>query len=63
MVVVSTATPAKFPDTLKKVNVPVPVATWVEKLEGREEKKLFLNTGENWEEKLRETISSSAGFM
>lgn len=63
VIVESTATPAKFPDTLKMVSVPVPPAAWVEGLGAREEKKLFLNTGENWEERLREVIASSAGFL
>lgn len=65
VIVVSTASPAKFPETLKKANVFVPSAPWVEKLEAArtEEKPLPLNKGENWEEKLREVISSSVGFM
>ena len=63
VIVVSTAIPAKFPDTLEKVGVPVPSVDWVQKLTGREEKKLFLNKGENWEEKMRDAIAGSAGFL
>lgn len=63
VVVISTATPAKFPDTLQKVGVPIPPVAWVQDLAGKEEKKLFLNKGENWEEILRATIAGSTGFL
>lgn len=63
VVVMSTATPAKFPTTLEKARIPAQSAWWMNELAGREEKKLFLNRGEDWEQILRDTISSSAGFI
>ena len=64
VVVFSTATPAKFPETLSLVGVPVPHAPWVSELERREEKKLFLNkVADDWEKILRETLASSEGFL
>ena len=63
VVVFSTASPAKFPETLSRVEIPVPPAGWVRELEGREERKLFLNKGEDWEGVLRKTIDSSQGFL
>ena len=63
MVVFSTASPAKFPETLSLVSVPVPPAAWVTELAGKKERKLFLDKGEDWEGILRETIASSQGFL
>ena len=63
MIVIATATPAKFPETLGKVGVPVPSVAWAEGLAGREERKLLLNKGEDWEKRLRETIAGSAGYV
>jgi threonine synthase len=63
VVVFSTASPAKFPETLSLVSVPVPPAAWVTELAGKKERKLFLDKGEDWEGILRETIASSQGFL
>ena len=60
----ATATAAKFPETLARVGVSAPSAAgWVGQLEGREERKLLLNKGEDWEKVLRQTIASSQGFV
>ena len=64
VVVMATATAAKFPEMLARVGVSAPSAAgWVGQLEGREERKLLLNKGEDWEKVLRQTIASSQGFV
>ena len=60
VVVIATATGAKFPDTLQKVGVPVPTVPWARDLHSRAEEKLFLNKGEDWERTLREAIAHSS---
>ena len=63
VVVMATATAAKFPDTMEKAGVPAQTAPWMRDLEGREEKKLLLNRGENWEQILRNALTSLSGFI
>ena len=64
VVVMATATPAKFPETLAEVGVQAPSAERLLKgLEGKEERKLVLNKGEDWEQAFRDAIASSQGFF
>ena len=56
VVVLATATGAKFPDTLEKAGIPLPSFPAITELYGKPETKLFMEKGEDWEGILRRAI-------
>ena len=56
VVVLATATGAKFPDTLEKAGIPLPSVPAITELYGKPETKLFMEKGEDWEGILRRAI-------
>ena len=57
-ILISTATPAKFPNILEQAGLPLPAAPAIERLYALKENKLYLEKEQDWEMKLREIISS-----
>lgn len=57
-VLIATATPAKFREVVAEAGLPLPAVPVIEKLFTLKETKLFLEQGENWEEKIKEVIMS-----
>lgn len=57
-ILIATATPAKFPDILGQVGLPLPAVPAIERLYALKETKLYLEKGQNWEKRLKEIIAS-----
>lgn len=57
-VLIATATPAKFPEVLAQIGLPPPPMPAIERLFTLTETKSFLESGENWEEKIKDVIAS-----
>ena len=57
-VLIATATPAKFPEIISQIGLPVPSVPAIDRLFTLPETKLLLEKGQNWEEKLKEVVTS-----
>ena len=61
VVVVATATAAKFPETVERVgSIPLPSVPAIAELYSKPEKKLFMEKGEDWEAILRQAIAAGS---
>ncbi len=58
IVVIATATPAKFPQVMERGGVPVPRVEQVECLFGLPEHKELVEKGEDWEKRMRDAVAS-----
>ena len=57
-VLIATATPAKFPEVITQLSLPLPSVPAIDRLFTLTETKLLLEKGQSWEEKLKEVIAS-----
>lgn len=57
-ILIATATPAKFREIFEQINLPLPASTGIERLFTLRESKVYLEKGQDWEEKLKEIIAS-----
>ncbi len=58
IIVMATATPAKFPEVMERGGVPVPRVERIERLFGLSEHQLLAERGEDWEQKMRDGLAS-----
>ena len=58
MVVIATATPAKFPEVISSVGLPVPSVASFDRLSSLPEKKEMVEKDEDWEQRMREAVMS-----
>ena len=57
-VLIATATPAKFPEIISQIGLPLPSVPAIDRLFTLPETKLLLEKGDNSEEKLKEVVAS-----
>ena len=58
IIVMATATPAKFPEVMERGGVPVPRVESIERLFGLSEHKIMVEKEEDWEKRMREEVMS-----
>ena len=58
IVVIATATPAKFPQVMERGGVPMPRVEQIECLFGLPEHKELVEKGEDWEKRMRDAVAS-----
>lgn len=56
IVVIATATPAKFPEVISSVGLSVPLLESIDRLSSLPEKKEMVERDENWEQRMREAV-------
>ncbi len=56
VIVIATATPAKFPEVLEKAGIPVPTHPALSGLHDKPEAKLYLEAGDDWEKVLKRDV-------
>ena len=58
LVVIATATPAKFPEVVEKAGLPIPSSPAFAELHSKTETKLFMEKKEDWEQTLRVAVEA-----